>query len=79
MCRSLNLYKKYILCGIFYGVFIESAFKRLESLRIALPARWGRSQEDEAFSPSPSMLMPYSPRHSSTTTWRGSWGGEWWI
>lgn len=69
------IYEIYI-CGIFYGVFIESAFKRLESPH-HIAAWWGRSQEDEAFSPSPSMLTPYSPRHASTTIWRGvRSGGE---
>lgn len=34
-----------------------------------------RNPEDEAFSPSPSMLTPYSPRHASTTIWRGARGG----
>lgn len=67
------IYEIYI-CGIFYGVFIESAFKRLESPH-HIAAWWGRSQEDEAFSPSPSMLTPYSPRHASTTIWRGVRGG----
>lgn len=52
------IYEIYI-CGIFYGVFIESVFKRLESPH-HIAAWWGRSQEDEAFSPSPSMLTPYS-------------------
>ena len=51
---------KYI-CEIFYGVFIESAYnKRLESPH-HIAAWWGRSLEDEALSPSPSMLTPYSP------------------
>lgn len=63
------------MCGIFYGVFIESAFKRLESPH-HIAAWWGWSQEwNEAFSPSPSMLTPYSIRHASTTIWRGVRGG----
>lgn len=53
---------------------LRSAFRRLESPH-HIAAWWGRSQEDEAFSPSPSMLTPYSPRHASTTIWRGVWGG----
>lgn len=69
----LNVFKfiyEIYICGIFYGVFIESAFKRLESPH-HIAAWWGRSQEDEAFSPSPSMLTPYSLRHASTIIWRG--------
>lgn len=73
MCRSLNLYMKYIYAEYFM-VYLLSAFKRLESPH-HIPAWWGRSQEDEAFSPSPSMLTPYSLRHASTTIWRGVRGG----
>lgn len=44
---------KYI-CGIFYGVFIESAFKRQRG--------GGRGQEEDAFSPAPSTLTPSETR-----------------
>lgn len=74
------LFFKYIyeiyICGIFYGVFIESAFKAAGVSASFFAAWWGRSQEEEAFfSPSPSMLTPYPPRHASTTIWRGVRGG----
>lgn len=73
MCCSLNLYKKYIYAEYFM-TYLLSAFKRLECPH-RLTAWWGRSQQDDSISPSPSMLTPYSPRHASTTIWRG---GVWW-
>lgn len=75
MCCSLNLYKKYIYAEYFM-TYLLSAFKRLECPH-CFTAWWGWSQQDEAVSPSPSMLTPYPPRHASTTTWRGWCGGGW--
>lgn len=56
--------------------YLLSAFKRLECPH-RFTAWWGRSQQEEAVSPSPSMLTPYSPRHASTTIGRGLCGGGW--
>lgn len=56
---------KYI-CGIFYGVFIESAFKRW----------WGRGQEDDAFSPAPSTLMPSETRKHNNMEGVGGGGPD---
>lgn len=55
--------------------YLLSAFKRLECPHRFI-AWWGRSQQDDTISPSPSMLRPYSPRHASTTIWRGVCGGD---
>lgn len=74
MWCSLNLYKKYIYTE-YFTTYLLSAFMRLECPH-CFTAWWGRSQQEEAVSPSPSMLTPY-PRHASTTIWRGLCGGGW--
>ena len=75
MCRSLNLYMKYYMCGNILWCIYWECVQAAGVSASHFAAWWGRSQEDEAFSPSPSMLTPYPSRHASTTIWRGVRGG----